>query len=96
MSYRVLLESKAKTSSKDSLFAFLENNQPIARSFKGCLNVSILYNAETNLLLFVEEWLSKEDHQADITFIEKNGVMAKLADFLVGPPTINYYKRVVI
>jgi quinol monooxygenase YgiN len=96
MSYRVLLESKAKTSSKDSLFAFLENNLPIVRSFKGCLNVAILYDEETNLLLFDEEWLSKEDHQAYLAFIKRNGVMTKLADLLVGPPTINYYKRVII
>jgi quinol monooxygenase YgiN len=88
--------SEAKSDSKDSLFTFLEDNLPIVRSFKGCLNVSVLFDEDTNQMMFDEEWISKEDHQAYIAFIEANGVLASLAEFLVEPPSITYYKRVVI
>ncbi|MES9944542.1 MAG: antibiotic biosynthesis monooxygenase [Candidatus Thiodiazotropha sp.] len=96
MTYRVILESTAKAETIDSLFPFLDENLPNVRSFKGCLNVTILFDKDTNQMVFDEEWKSKEDHQAYIAFIESNGVLADLADFLQGPPKISYYERLSI
>lgn len=96
MSYRVLLESTARTETIDSLFPFLEENLPNVRSFKGCLNVTVLFDEATKQMMFDEEWKSKEDHQAYMAFIESNGVLADLAGFLVGPPTISYYRKMDI
>jgi len=96
MTYRVLLESTAIAETIDSLFSFLEENLPNVRSFKGCLNVTVLFEGETNQMMFDEEWETKEDHQAYLAFIESNGVLANLAAFLKGPPTISYYKKIVI
>jgi quinol monooxygenase YgiN len=93
MSYRVLLESSAKSDSTDSLFAFLGENLANVRSFKGCLNVTVLFDDETNKMIFDEEWKSKADHKAYIAFIESNGVLQELASFLQGPPKISYYKK---
>jgi quinol monooxygenase YgiN len=93
MSYRVLLESTVNTHTIDSLFTFLEENLPNVRSFKGCLNVTVLFDDEKNMMIFDEEWKSKADHQAYITFIESNGVLQELAGFLQGPPKISYYKK---
>jgi quinol monooxygenase YgiN len=93
MTYRVLLESTAKTETIDSLFPFLAQNLPNVRSFKGCLNVTVLFDKETNQMMFDEEWKSKEEHQAYIAFIESNGVLADLASYLEGPPKINYYEK---
>jgi quinol monooxygenase YgiN len=96
MTYRVLLESTAKPETIDSLFTFLEENLPNVRSFKGCLNVTVLFDEQTNQMMFDEEWKSKENHQAYIAFIESNGILADLAGFLDGPPRISYYKRMDI
>jgi quinol monooxygenase YgiN len=96
MSYRVILESTANTETIDSLFPFLEENLPNVRSFKGCLNVAVLFDKDTNQMVFDEEWKSKEDHQAYIAFIESNGVLADLAGFLQGPPKISYYEKLNI
>ncbi len=96
MSYRVLLHSTAKAESTESLFPFLEKNLPNVRSFKGCLNVTVLYDEVTNQMMFDEEWKSREDHQAYLAFIESNGVLADLAGYLEGPPTISYYRNMEI
>lgn len=93
MSYRVLLESTVKTETIDSLFSFLEENLPNVRSFKGCLNVTVLFDEAANQMMFDEEWKSKQDHQAYMAFIASNGVLAGLADFLESPPKISYYQK---
>jgi quinol monooxygenase YgiN len=92
MSYRVLLKSIVKAETIDSLFLFLEKNLPNVRSFKGCLNVTVLYDDASNKIVFDELWTSRENHQAYIAFIESNGVLGSLAEFLEGPPNICYYK----
>ena len=96
MTYRVILESTANAETVDSLFPFLEDNLPNVRSFKGCLNVTVLFDKDTNKMIFDEEWKSREDHQAYIAFIESNGVLADLAVFLQGPPRISYYEKLNI
>ncbi len=96
MTYRVLLESTPNTDKIDSLFLFLEENLPRVRSFKGCLNVTVLYDEVGNQMVFDEEWKSKDDHKAYMAFIKSNGVMKQLAGFLLGPPKICYYKRMAI
>lgn len=96
MTYRVILESVAKSEALDSLFPFLEENLPNVRSFKGCLNVTVLFDKETNQMIFDEEWKSKEDHQAYIKFIEKNGILSDLASFLEEAPRISYYEKLNI
>ncbi len=96
MTYRVLLESTPNADTIDSLFVFLEENLPNVRSFKGCLGVTVLYDEEANQMVFDEEWKSKDDHEAYIEFIKSNGVMSKLAGFLLGPPKISYFKRIAI
>ena len=96
MSYRVMLESKIKLELKKPLFIFLEENLPNVRSFKGCMNVTVLFDEQSGDMLFDEEWISKEHHQAYLAFIQDNGVLADLAAFLQGPPKINYYSKVEI
>jgi quinol monooxygenase YgiN len=96
MSYKVMLESKIKLELKKPLFIFLEENLPNVRSFNGCMSVTVLFNEDTGDMLFDEEWKSKEHHQAYLSFIQDNGVLADLAAFLQGPPIINYYTKIEI
>ena len=96
MSYRVMLESKIKLELKKPLFIFLEENLPNVRSFKGCMNVTVLFDEQTGDMLFDEEWKSKEHHQAYLAFIQDNGVLADLAAFLKGSPKISYFTKVEI
>lgn len=93
MSYKVVLESKVKPETADDLMVFLQENLPNVRGFRGCLSVDVLYDEETNAMIFYEEWLSKEDHGNYIGFISENGVMESLVSYLQGPPDVKYFKR---
>ena len=96
MSYRVLLESKVNAELVSQLFVFLEENLPNVRSFKGCMSVTVLFDKDSHSMVFDEEWKSKDDHQAYISFIDGNGILESLAGFLQGPPTIKYFKKMEI
>jgi quinol monooxygenase YgiN len=96
MSVRVTLTCKVKPVQFEMLIPFLEENLPNARGFKGNLRVSVLYDEESSEMLLDEEWLSVESHRAYLKFIEKNGVLGKLGDFLETPPQIKYFKSVEI
>ena len=93
MSYRVFLESTVKTQSQKYLFKFLEENLPNVRSFKGCLNVSVLFDRKNNKMVFDEEWQSVDDHHQYVDFITSNGVYDALIKFLEGEPKISYYQK---
>ena len=96
MSYRVLLSSVVKKDAVENLFPFLVANLPNVRGFKGCLNVTVLFDEATRKMVFDEEWISVEAHKNYIEFISNNGVLADLAGFIEAPPAIEYYKRVEI
>ncbi|EZH74084.1 antibiotic biosynthesis monooxygenase [Aquimarina atlantica] len=92
----VILKSEVKNSMVNNLMNFLDENLPNVRGFKGCLSVKILFNKETNEMVFYEEWISKNHHTDYIAFISNNGIMAKLAAFLTKAPEINYYHKLAI
>ncbi|MGH1428540.1 MAG: putative quinol monooxygenase [Arenicella sp.] len=96
MTYRVFLESTVKPESYQHVFKFLEENLPNVRSFRGCLNVTVLYDEENNRLVFDEEWLSIEHHQKYVAFITSNGVLEALIDYLEGEPKVTYYQKQLI
>ncbi|WP_108808652.1 MULTISPECIES: putative quinol monooxygenase [Aquimarina] len=92
----VILKSKVKNSMVNNLMNFLTENLPNVRGFNGCLSVKILFDKETNEMVFYEEWLSKSHHTDYITFISNNGIMAKLSAFLIEAPEIKYYHKLTI
>ncbi|MCG8312344.1 MAG: antibiotic biosynthesis monooxygenase [Pseudomonadales bacterium] len=96
MTYQVFIESTANPDTLDSLMNFLEENLPNVRSFKGCLKVSILFDSETHQMLFEEEWITKENHQAYMQSIEENGILGALSEHLLGMPKISYYQKLDI
>lgn len=87
---RVILESQVTPGKSDAIMPFLEENLPNVRGFKGCRRVDVLFNAETGVMIFDEDWQSIEDHQAYIDFISRNGVMEQLASYLEQPPKVTY------
>ena len=92
MSIRVTLNCQIKPDLLSSLQTFLQANLPRVRSFKGNLRVSVLFNEEKHEMLLDEDWISAADHQAYLQFIDNNGVLNELADFLTEPPTIRYFQ----
>lgn len=96
MSYRVLLSSVVRKDAVNDLFPFLEANLPNVRGFKGCLNVTVLFDEGSRKMVFDELWLTVEAHQTYIDFISQNGVLGELSGFIEAPPTIDYYKQVTI
>lgn len=95
MSVRVTLNCRVKPGQFQNMLPFLRDNLPNVRGFKGNLRVSVLFDDNHGLLLD-EEWLSKADHQTYLQFIEGNGVLAQLAEFLEGAPEIQYFCAVEI
>jgi quinol monooxygenase YgiN len=91
MSIRVTLNCQLNTNKFHELIPFLEDNLPNVRGYKGNLKVSVLFNKENTEMLLDEEWLSVEDHQAYLNYIDENGVLGMLKTFLDSPPDIKYY-----
>jgi len=96
MSIRVTLNCQVKPEQYETLIPFLEENLPNVRGFKGNMQVCVLYDKENCEMLLDEEWLSIENHQAYLKFIDGNGVLSKLSAFLNAPPQIKYFRRVEI
>ena len=96
MSIRVTLNCNLKPNQFNTLLPFLEKNLPNVRSFHGNTMVKVLFDKENNEMLLDEEWLSVENHQAYLRFIENNGVLAELGQFLASPPDIKYFNAIDI
>lgn len=96
MSIFVTLETTVKQNVWDRFKVFLEENLQNVRGFNGALNVSILFNEETNGFLIHEEWLSQDHHQDYLRAITDNGIMAQLLTYLENPPKVSYYSKQVI
>ena len=96
MSIFVSLGAQVKPGQSEKLMPFLEANLPRVRGFAGALNVSILFDPETDNLLIFEEWRSRDHHHAYIEFISANGVMAELIAFLTAAPAVKYFNRLTI
>ncbi|WP_298423606.1 hypothetical protein [uncultured Kordia sp.] len=88
---KVLLTSQVNENVSAELMVFLKENLPKVRNFNGCISVEILFNVETNNMVFHEVWKSKVHHVKYIEFITANGIMNSLANFLVASPEIQYY-----
>ncbi|RED48514.1 putative quinol monooxygenase [Aestuariispira insulae] len=93
MRVTVTIQAKVNQGGYRALEPFLRENLPNVRSFPGALNVSILFNSQTNDFLIHEEWLSEEHHQAYLQAITENGVLARLAGFFEAQPVIHYYRK---
>ena len=96
MSVRVQIIASVKQDKLVELMPFLKENLPRVRSFDGCLRVTVLLNKETGAMVLDEEWLSVEQHQKYLAFIEGNGVLGQLASHLDGPPDIQYLDRILV
>lgn len=93
MSVRVTLNCQLNTPKNQELIRFLEDNLSNVRGFKGNLQVSVLFDEKNTEMLLDEEWLTVDDHQAYLKFIEQNGILVKLSSFLKSPPQIKYYYK---
>lgn len=94
MNKKVIIESKIKSGSIDSLMSFLKENLPNVRDFSGCQNVTIYFDPNNQQMIFDEEWVSVEHHQKYISAISASGVLSELATFLEAPPDIKYFDRI--
>ena len=93
MSIWVTLQFTVREGANTDLNQFLEAKLPAVRSFDGALSVSVMFNEETSTRLIIEEWKTKEHHQAYIAAISENGVMDQFQSFMAGTLDVQYYKR---
>jgi quinol monooxygenase YgiN len=96
MSVRVNLNCKVKAGQFKALLPFLEKNLPNVRRFHGNKMVKVLFDEKNNEMLLDEEWVSIENHKAYLSFINNNGVLSELGNFLTDPPQIKYFTLVDI
>ncbi|MES0811332.1 antibiotic biosynthesis monooxygenase [Roseibium sp. SCPC15] len=96
MSVWVTLEMTVRQGQYAKLELFLEEKLPAVRSFNGALSVSVFFDQASNRLLILEEWKSRQHHQSYFQSITENGVMPQLLSFMVAPPAVQYYDRVII
>ena len=93
MRVKVTLTCLIKSGQTETLLPFLTKNLPNVRSFDGCLAVTIYFDNNKTEMLIEEEWLSVDKHQAYMSYIENNGVLAELAAFFESPPAIKYFTK---
>lgn len=93
MRVTVTIQAEVKQGAYEELEKFLAQNLSNVRGFEGALNVSVLFNRQTNDFLIYEEWLSESHHQAYIKAISENGVLDQLVTFFKDAPVINYYQK---
>ncbi len=93
MRVTVTIQAAVKQGLYEKLEKFLTENLSNVRGFNGALNVSVLFNQQTNDFLIYEEWLSEEHHQAYIKAISDNGILDQLAAFFDDAPVIKYYQK---
>lgn len=93
MSVRVTLNCQVKPDQLEVLLTFLEKNLPNVRGFDGCMSVAVYFDKGSSEMLLEEEWLSIEQHQAYITYIESSGVLGTLASYLASVPVIKYFNK---
>ncbi|SMX27065.1 Antibiotic biosynthesis monooxygenase [Pelagimonas phthalicica] len=93
MSIWVTLEMQLRPGAMAELEPFLKANLPAVRGFDGALLVQLYFNPETGRFMLLEEWVSREHHQAYIAAITENGVMEQLLSFMAGPPDVQYFER---
>ncbi len=93
MSVTVTIQAELKENVYEEFKGFLEKNLPNVRGFSGALNVSVLFNRQTNNFLIHEEWMSELHHRDYINAISQNGIMAQLVSFFKKDPLICYYYK---
>ena len=96
MSIRVQISSTVRPECLTQLLPFLQSNLPNVRAFDGCMSVTILMNQDTRSLVLSEEWQSVDQHQKYLSSIEESGILQKLAAHFEGPPSVQYYDRLLI
>ncbi len=94
MSVKVTLNCKVKHQQFELLLPFLDRNLPNVRGFKGCMGVNVLFDQSNHEMLLDEKWQSVEDHQQYLEFINNNGVLGQLSEFLDEAPAIKYFAEV--
>jgi quinol monooxygenase YgiN len=93
MSVRVTLNCQVKPEQLEVLLPFLEKNLPNVRGFDGCLGVIVYFDKQHLEMLLEEEWLSMEQHQTYMQFINDNGILKELGAFFESPPIVKYFQK---
>lgn len=67
------------------------------RKFPGFVDISIRHNAdESNRVIFIEEWVSRADHEAYLAFRARSGILDKMAAMLSEPPRTEYWEQNIV
>jgi len=93
MQTRVILEADVLEDKKQNLLNYLKEILPDTRLYKGCNDISIFEESDSNSLTFISNWDTKQDYDNYLTWRTKTGVLRKLSQFLKSPPKIRFLNK---
>jgi quinol monooxygenase YgiN len=92
MSTVAVLEITARPESAGELKELFHSLLPSSRAFDGCLGITLHEDEDDpSRLLFVERWVSKEDHQRYSAWRRERGDTTAIARLTTGPPLVRYF-----
>lgn len=85
-------EFHAKTGHSDDLHQLLGSIIPVIKAAKGCRGCQLMRNIdEPNKFIIIEEWQSRQAHQAAMQLIPPEKFQAAM-EFFDSPPKGSYYQ----
>lgn len=94
MSVLVLLEMNAKSGSAADITNWLRDGLHHTRGFDGCNSITFHSNQDDpNNMVIVEDWDSRQQYEKYLAWRVERGDIEKLMGWLVGEPSIRYYKN---
>ncbi len=94
MSVLVLLEMNAKSGSATDIKNWLRDELHHTRGFDGCNSITFHSNQDDpNNMVIVEDWDSRQQYEKYLAWRVERGDIEKLMGWLVGEPSIRYYKN---
>lgn len=91
MNIIVIVNFEVKSESLNDFVDILEGVKRNLPSVKGCINVSVFQSVVTAYkFTLLETWQSKEQHQANLEELSKNGTWEKIERHLSRPPLSDY------
>jgi quinol monooxygenase YgiN len=95
MSTVAVLEVIARPERAGELKKLFLSLLPSSRAFEGCLGISLHEDQDDPCrLLFVERWVSREDHQRYSAWRRERGDTIAIAGLTAGPPVVRYFSVV--
>jgi quinol monooxygenase YgiN len=96
MAIIVIVELPFKAESLDQFVGILRSPDGMAktRAYEGCNRIETILHRDTNTLVFVEKWATRENHEAYLKWRTETGMMDAVGPMLAGEMRVRYFDLV--